>query len=184
MGTDIMARTVHQAPLADANTLDGGIVQNLITRRRTIVKYFIADEAIGVGQCVALDFAGVAALITTVGKTAADALLVDEALDHVLLTTNAAAGAPGFVGVALDSVASGDKIPVCVGGYCPFVRSDGSVAAGEAIVPAGTAGAVDTYAAGTHTAVGPIGFALDADADQGSDPDAVGCPAMIRRTYF
>lgn len=133
------------------------------------VRTFIADEAITVGDVLELDWAGVNTLITAgIANTATEQTNVAEALQHVRITDTVAAGAKGYIGVALESVASGAEIRVCTGGYCPLITTTGdAVAAGDYLTTA-TAGTAILYASGTHTAGRIIGFALSDDDNTGN----------------
>ena len=70
-------------------------------------------------------------------------------------------GTAYFVGVALEAASAGDTVRVAVAGWVDNAVGDGSVSAGEAIIPK-TGSVFDSYA---NTSVLPIvGVALEDDA--------------------
>jgi len=155
--------------LTPGDSLAAGSLIGLPAMAFSQVRTFIADEAITVGDVLELDWAGVNTLITAgIANTATEQANVAEALQHVRITDTVAAGAKGFIGVALETVASGAEVRVCTGGYCPLITTTGdAVAAGDYLTTA-TAGTAVLYAGATHTAGGIIGFALSDDDNTGN----------------
>jgi len=85
-----------------------------------------------------------------------------------VIKSPATAGNPLVLGVALNTVTSGQKVNVVVSGYVASANVVSGVLKGEAIVSSGaTAGRALKYATGTHTNAGPCGVALE-DASAGN----------------
>lgn len=128
------------------------------------IRVGVADATIAVGDCLSLDLAELSSAIgSSAGiNTAAIVSALPEVLQKVIPTGTTAAGV-SCVGVALSAASAGQKVYYVSGGLVPAVRvaAAGGVSYGSHIVPAGTAGAVQEYASGTHTAAPPIGFVLN-----------------------
>ena len=105
------------------------------TSNRSQTETFLAAGTITAGDWVAFDLS----------QTGADKCL------HVI---QSAAGAVGgtVCGVALQSAVAGDKIDVCIGGFCAVAAVTNGVAAGSALI-AVAAGLADVQTAGAQEAV-------------------------------
>lgn len=108
---------------------------------RSVTEIFIAGEAITAGQWVKLDTGatGVARSYT------------------VKIATGSATVGGAAVGVALETVASGAWVPVCIEGYCAVanVDSDATIAAADELMIGAVAGeAAETAATSLHSGVG------------------------------
>lgn len=114
---------------------------------RTQTETFIANGSITKGHFVAFD----------TGKTGSDRVL------YVIQSAGVATvGNSLTIGVALATAAAGEKIDVCVSGYCAYAYVDGSTVAGTPLCgPIGTAGQAGLAAAATTSPVIAVG--LDAD---------------------
>lgn len=133
------------------------------------VHEFVADATITEGQAVMLDFTELDTAIASVAAvdSAAKVAALIPLLKKVIPTGTAAAGEPCFVGHALHGASAGEVVYVANGFVPKILLGTGDVADGAGLVAAGAAGASETYAAGTHTAAGPYGFALSTEADNG-----------------
>lgn len=114
--------------------------------RGAVVNTYLANEAITAGEWVDLDLA-------QTGEKRATTVVQGNGTAHC-------------IGVALETVTSGELIRVCVEGYVEGALTDGGVASGEALMPA-AAGACDTYAAASVLPI--IGVALEADTGTACD---------------
>jgi hypothetical protein len=111
----------------------------------TETKMFLANAAITAGQVVSLTF-----------DKGAQSYYIDPADYDV-----ASAAQSVVAGVAKDSIAAGAWGEVYVSGYCPYVLTDGGVAAGDPLVAHTVAGEADTFADGEEEQV--FGYALSTD---------------------
>jgi len=121
------------------------------------IKEALATEAISEGE--------VLAITTALGTSSFEVSLADRGTPAISCA----------VAVAAEDIAIGVWGKVYVGGYCPKVLTDGSVAVGEFLIPADAVpGEADTFAAGSEHLV--FGYALSTDA---GTPDA--CDAILFR---
>jgi hypothetical protein len=118
------------------------------TMDRSQTETFLSGAAITKGDWVAFD---------TTQSGANRVLYVKQA------ATVATAGNALVVGVALNTTtAVGEKVQVCVSGYCPYANVDAAVVAGSPLCgPITTAGRADVNVAAALS--GLVGVALDAD---------------------
>ena len=130
--------TTQQAPLGFKLTVSDG---DAGTQEWT---YVLADEAFVIGDI---------AVVNTTGLEA-------DAGFHAIVS-NGGEGKVMVLGVAQHVIASGSYGFVQSGGQATYVKGDGSVAAGELVVP-DAAGVADTFADGEAELV--FGYALAADA--------------------
>lgn len=138
-----------------------------------VVWFYNSDNAvINPGDVVTYDYAALDILIDDGPVTGSG---VDQAVLGITKVKRTAATSTGVpaAGVAFMSGALSGTFPAIVAGFCPHVKTDAAVAAGELIVAdnAGV-GTCDTYAGATHTTAPPLGMAMNADS-------ALGCSAMI-----
>ena len=117
-------------------------------------KLFKCAAAVTKGWAVALS--GATAVAALSDSSYVDGLCVEGA-------DSAAADTAGVIGVAMQSGAQGDWIKVCVGGFCDYIITDGSVAEGDHLIPTTSDGVVGGTAGGTRDLLG-FGVALAADA--------------------
>ena len=118
------------------------------TMNRSQTETFVAGGAISQGDWLALD---------TSQTGANKALFVVEAAGVAIV------GQANVIGVALADAAAGEKVPVCVAGYCPKASVAGAAVAGSALVgPIGVAGQAAIEVPGT-TSGKLCGVALAAD---------------------
>lgn len=141
MATNTLLQTLN----TDA---DLGGVSAADSSNRSQSETFLAGAAITKGHLVGADYS----------QTGADKVL------YVKQTAGVATvGSKNVIGVALESVAAGEHVKVCIAGYCPYVYVDGATAEGSALIgPIGTAGQAAIEAPGTTTGH-VIGVALGAD---------------------
>lgn len=118
------------------------------------IKSFLASAAISKGQVVAL--------VTGAGTASYSIVAADSDGTNIDIT----------VGVAKASIASGAWGEVYVGGYCPYVLTDGTVAVGDPLVPHTVAGEASVMAAGEEHLV----FAHALSTDTGTTEY---CDALI-----
>jgi len=121
------------------------------TSNRGAVETFLTDTTIAEGDWIALN----------VSKTGADKVLF-------VVPTPATAGRGNVVGVALNAVVGTASAPaqvnVVIAGYVGKAKVAAGTAAQASLTTSATAGTAVTYATGTHTATGPAGVALTAEA--------------------
>ena len=103
--------------------------------------YVLTDEALAIGEI---------AVVNT-----------DYGSPYHAIQSNGGEEAVTVLGVAQQAIASGRYAFLLKRGRAPYIRGDGSVAAGEAIIPI-AAGVADTFADGEEERV--IGYALADDA--------------------
>ena len=145
------------------------------------IREMLADDTIAEGQACMYDYTELDAAIgsTTAIDTVAKARAVAALLSKVIPTGTDAAGEPACCGVALHAASAGDKVYLVVGGVCPKVLiSTDDVADGDGLVAAAVAGAVETYASGTHTKSGPIGVSISTETTNAGYVAAILRPLM------
>jgi len=124
--------------------------------KTSIVEQFTTKEALTAGDWVDLD-----------------ASQADEARAGTVVQGN---GSGLCIGVVLETAAVDDVVHVCTDGYVAGAKTDGTVAAGEILIPA--AGGASTPKVNT-TVLGAIGIALEADRVAPNDATHVDC--IVRR---
>ena len=125
----------------------------------SVVRQYHAISAITKGQPVALS--GQAAITAL-----ADSIEGQYAIGTVIEPCDTdAADTATVIGVAKNAIAAGAWGSVYIGGFCPYIVTDGSVAEGDVLVSKedGTAGTAEGTAGGTGDLNG-FGIALDADS--------------------
>lgn len=119
--------------------------------RNLEIDTYTANGSITAGDVVALDTSVTGALQ---GQTVIKAAL-------------SATGNGAAVGIAMATVTAGKIVQVCRRGYVQANCVASTALSGKALVVAGTAGQLDVYASGTHTAAAPYAIGVDTSAASG-----------------
>lgn len=139
-----------------------------------IIEEFTADATLVLGQVVKLDVTEIDAAVASVTGLDSDAKAnaVLGLIPKVIPTAAVAAGDPMAFGIVVEvgGASAGEKVLVVTKGVvCQALISAANVADGDALVAADaattTAGTLETYAAGTHTAAKPFCKAYSTETD-------------------
>ncbi|NBS69409.1 hypothetical protein EBT31_10925 [bacterium] len=121
------------------------------TSNRRVVETYLTAGAVALGDWCALD----------TSQTGADKALY-------VTPTPATAGRGNVVGVAIEAITGTASAPaqvkVCIAGYVAAAKVAAGTAQHASLTTSATLGTAVTYATGTHTATGPAGVALTAEA--------------------